>query len=109
MQGWGCGITNFSSNLTFTRNTTFLGNKIMASSPSYRFYCDVAICASASSLHFSGGTNIINSSSPYGGAVLVQANTVILVTLFIIIGGGICAEVNVVYLYSMELPTLLAI
>lgn len=107
MQGLGRGITNLSSKLTFTRNTTFLRNNIMASSPSSPFYCGATICASASSLHFSGGTNFINSSSPYGGAVLAQANTVILVTLFIIIGGAICAEFNVVYL--LELPTSLAI
>ena len=68
MHEFGCGVTAFNSNLTFTGNTLFLENS--QTSP-YSDYCAGAIWASTSSLHFNGTNNFIANSGEYGGAIYV--------------------------------------
>ena len=72
LREFGCGVTAFNSNLTFTGNTSFLGNKQTAS---YKYYCAGAIFASTSSLHFIGTNNFIGNLAKYGGAVHAKTNT----------------------------------
>ena len=73
----GCGVTAFNSNLTFTGNTSFHGNKQTASDRYYRYYCAGAIYASISSLHLIGTNNFIGNLAKYGGAVLAKTNTLV--------------------------------
>ena len=68
MREFGCGVTALNSNLTFTGNTSFLGN--IQTFP-YSEYCAGAIWASTSSLHFNGTNNFIANSGEYGGAIYV--------------------------------------
>ena len=67
----GCGITAFSSNLTFIGNTIFYENNAI------HYYGGTgAIWASVSSLDFDGTNNFIgNSAEWYGGAIHVETNS----------------------------------
>ena len=72
MQGLGCGIIAFNSNLTFMGNSFFCQN-------AQAFYCAGAIWASASLLHFNGTNTFIGNSADsltgIGGAIHAEMNT----------------------------------
>ena len=65
----GCGITAFSSNLTFIGNTIFYENNAI------HYYGTGAIWASASSLDFDGTNNFIGNSAESGDGGAIHAET----------------------------------
>ena len=70
VEGLGCGITAFNSNLTFTGNTSFLENNQPIPYLDY-MYCAGAIWASTSSLYFNVTNKFTANSGKYGGAIYV--------------------------------------
>ena len=78
MHEFGCGVTTFNSNLTFTGNISFYNITQTAFSPYVN--CAGAIWASASSLHFTGTSNFIGNSANginAVGVIYAEANTLL--------------------------------
>ena len=105
----GCGITTFSSNLTFIGNTSFLNSTQRVFHATVN--CAGAIWASASSLHFTGTNSFIGNSangiSGVGGAVYAEANTLLSFSgtsnfshNSAQVGGAICIVGNVAFTFN---------